>query len=430
MHYISNPSVKALCNGQILQQLLVRIVEPLTFWDAFFDCYVKGALNPESIHALVWLTLEILYLPVEFNVDITSDAHSISEDLQLINSDSHDIRKLAYKVKHILQTKSFSAVTDFYDMPGGRHDNDFQDFRQIAIYPTADELLSSDSPFYRRAAEVMDSEPDQRIAMHLDNQFRLLREDMLAELREDLQVVLGQKRGRRFSTILRQLFLVGFGFGEEKRWKQCTIKVHCKHGLEQLSNLTSQAKKSFLTNNPTFLKHQSFGCLLQNKVVIAFATLERVIDDLLMENPIINLKICGDTALKKALLAFQSNVTIDFLQVDTPFFAYEPILRGLQSRIDLPLTQHLLEFNYDDTQLGDVVLKPQVLNRVKEQGPNDLQRLLSLKSQVKLDHPQMESLVTGASQPVNLIQGPPGMLRRWYPKSLRAHITQVQENLS
>ncbi len=31
--------------------------------------------------------------------------------------------------------------------PGGRHDNDFVNFREIAIYPTGDELLSTLRPF-------------------------------------------------------------------------------------------------------------------------------------------------------------------------------------------------------------------------------------------------------------------------------------------
>lgn len=37
---------------------------------------------------------------------------------------------------------------------------------------------------------------ETRIAAHLENQFRLLREDMLSELRDDIQIARGQKKGR------------------------------------------------------------------------------------------------------------------------------------------------------------------------------------------------------------------------------------------
>ena len=44
---------------------------------------------------------------------------------------------------------------------------------------------------------AMVTEPEKRVAVHLDNQFRLLREDMLAELRNDLQISLKKKQGKR-----------------------------------------------------------------------------------------------------------------------------------------------------------------------------------------------------------------------------------------
>lgn len=70
--------------------------------------------------------------------------------------------------------------------PGGRHDNDFKDFREISILPIPDEIASVEIPYYRRMCDVYNVSEAQRAVMHYDNQFRLLREDLLAELRNDL----------------------------------------------------------------------------------------------------------------------------------------------------------------------------------------------------------------------------------------------------
>jgi hypothetical protein len=52
------------------------------------------------------------------------------------------------------------------------------------------------NPFYLRADEILELQGHQRIAENLDNQFRLMREDMLPELRETVQIAQGQKKGR------------------------------------------------------------------------------------------------------------------------------------------------------------------------------------------------------------------------------------------
>lgn len=55
------------------------------------------------------------------------------------------------------------------DGPGGRHDNDFADFRRISIFPTRDELSSTIPPFFRLAKEIANVDPAERIGVYLDN---------------------------------------------------------------------------------------------------------------------------------------------------------------------------------------------------------------------------------------------------------------------
>jgi hypothetical protein len=52
--------------------------------------------------------------------------------------------------------------------------------------PTTDELRSQELPFLRTSEFIEDPESKPSPAhMHLDNQFRLLRKDMLCEMREE-----------------------------------------------------------------------------------------------------------------------------------------------------------------------------------------------------------------------------------------------------
>ncbi|CAM9987829.1 unnamed protein product, partial [Discosporangium mesarthrocarpum] len=59
--------------------------------------------------------------------------------------------------------------------PGGRHDNDHADFRSIRILPSHEELTCSTQPFL---PTPRDEWP------HLDRQFRLLRHDMVASIKD------------------------------------------------------------------------------------------------------------------------------------------------------------------------------------------------------------------------------------------------------
>lgn len=102
--------------------------------------------------------------------------------------------------------------------PGGRHDNDFNDIRKISIFPTADEL-ATDNPFLPRAIEIAEhlKGPDG-LAFHIDGQFRLLREDMLRDLREEIQIALMIKKGRRKGFSVENLSLTEIHSDGRQPW--------------------------------------------------------------------------------------------------------------------------------------------------------------------------------------------------------------------
>ncbi|KAJ5505540.1 ATPase AAA-type core [Penicillium expansum] len=367
IQYLNHREVKLLCNGQFLEQLLLIILEPRILWGAFLEAFRTRKLDEHAIQALCWLMTELLSLPASRGVDIRADAQTILDD----GSPFLQMKSPATTLQH-------SEIT-----AGGRHDNDFADFRLTAIFPTADEMGCTEKPFYRRAEDIAALSSGQRIAGHVDNQFRLLREDMLSELRDDLQIARGTKKGRRSAFHLRNLFLarIRCTSGTKDRLRPCTIGVTAQYGLEKLTSLSVDGRKDFLKNAPQFVKHRAF---------------------------VVMLRITGEEALKKSLLYLKLYQDVEFLLVDTAMFAYEPILKCLQERIDMPLTEELFLYERDQPVQDSSLAPWKVVNKLKEEYGCNVQGTLKTSMSVTLDSSQLDSLLAGLTQRVSLIQGPPG----------------------
>ncbi|KAG0645114.1 NFX1-type zinc finger-containing 1 [Hyphodiscus hymeniophilus] len=409
LEYISDPAIKQISGGQFLQDILLIIADPPTLWNELIRSHKNGSLNENATNGFAWLLLELLSMAPNENIEVMEIAKSVTNSRSLLESSSHKTRVLGYKIQHFLRVKTSCATANPDSAgPGGRHDNDFVDYRETAIFPTADEFMSDAQPFYRPAQEIAQAEPGNRVGVHLDNQFRLLREDMLAELRDDVRIATGKKKGRRSPVILESLSLAGTECGEPKKWKQCALKLRCGLGLERFAKMSTVERKTYLKNNPRSLKHQSFGCLLQGDHILAFAILDRDEVGLLEDPPAITLKICGDDALKTLLLALKGTMPVDYIQVDTPFFAYEPVLRCLQDMKDIPLAQFLLGTIPDEASQAAVAIDSAVVDELRAKGSSVIQRLLKTDQPIDLDRSQMDSLTAGLGQSVSLIQGPPG----------------------
>ncbi|KAJ5946563.1 P-loop containing nucleoside triphosphate hydrolase protein [Penicillium verhagenii] len=320
-----------------------------------------------------------------------ADAQTILSDGYLLSSSSVSLRNLGHKIKYLLDMKSSaSTLLASETTAGGRHDYDFADFRLTAIFPTTDEMGCTEKPFYRRVDEIAQLSGSQRIAAHADNQFRLLREDMLSALRDDIQVATGAKKGRRSALRLGGLSLARISCisADLRNTRPCTIGVTAKSGLGKLKDLPKEKAKEYLKSTPQFVKHRAFGCFVRNKEVVAFATIDRNIDDLPSKPPVIMLRV--------------------FLVVDTATFAYEPILKCLQERVEYPLTEELFLYERDDPVNKSALAPLDVINELHENYRPNIQTILKSSKPVRLDPSQRESLLAGLTQRVSLIQGPPG----------------------
>ncbi|KAL4797814.1 P-loop containing nucleoside triphosphate hydrolase protein [Aspergillus venezuelensis] len=406
--FLSDPSVKKLCNGQFLQDILELVAEPRTVWDAYMQAFQAERLTEPSMQAFAWLLTELLVHPQIPQNEVVSSAQKVVVHGSLLRAASPNTRAYGHKLAQILNLRKGNTIIQNSDfVPGGRHDNDHADFREIAIYPTYDEFRSTQKPFYRRAEEIEELPVEARPAAHLDNQFRLLREDMLTEIREEIQIASGtKKRKRRSASLFTKLSLAGVFHETDTHGFPCALVISCSQGLEALTKLDREARKKLLKGDSSYLRHQSFGCLLHGQEIISFATLDRQIDYLLDDPPKIILRVVEDGALRKTLSYFKLYDDITFLLVDASVFAYEPILRRLQSKADLPLADELLAYRQGSGVARCDIIPATFIDSLR--CSTKLQSVLNTKDPINLDPSQRQSLLAGLTQAVSLIQGPPG----------------------
>jgi hypothetical protein len=412
VNYLADDALKQLCNGQFLHQIIAVIVEPPTFWNALSNAHRARTLSANAVQAFAWLLLELLSSKINGCdvADVRAIAESVTQDKSLLNSPVLEVRTLGHKIKSVLLITSVNASHIGNYRPGGRHDNDFEDFREIAILPTADEFASSEKPFFVRADAIEEKDPEQRGAAHLDNQFRLLREDFLGELRNDLQIASGRRKGRRTGSMLEGLSLDGIYCDPDRSRKPCCLTFKPRGDFWQLQKLSIPKRKTYIKENRNFMKHQSFGCLMNGNELLAFATVERDEDLLAQKPPIIVLNISGEMAFTKILIATKTSENLKFVQVDTAIFAYEPILKRLQEKTVLPLAEELFRSDLHQGQEDSDIKPTRIIERIRECGSQDLQSLLNTPKSVELDSSQLDSLVMGLEKRLSLIQGPPGKL--------------------
>ncbi|OAG34097.1 hypothetical protein AYO21_11766 [Fonsecaea monophora] len=272
--------------------------------------------------------------------------------------------------------------------PGGRHDNDFEDIHAIHIMPTAEELASKD-PYLPRVQDMDNPCGPTSLAAQVDRHFRLLHEDMISDLRDELGHIRSpdkspvRKRLRVFS-----LSLAGALCDEKRQW---SLQFECLIGLPQINALPPGKKKKFVKENTNYLKDNSVGCLM-------------IDDHSLPEN---SGGECQKRDIKGDMIA--SSV---FIQLNTPMFSYEPILKQLKAIRNIPLAKELFAGDKDCmVNEIDYNVNPSLqslLEQVEKGAVVRIDKVLGLPREIRLDKSQAQRFLAEARQKVCTIQGPPG----------------------
>ncbi|CAA7267397.1 unnamed protein product [Cyclocybe aegerita] len=424
LQYLQHPDIKAINNGMLLEDVLIKLVEPPIFWIEFRQAFLKGDLDENATTAFAWLLLQLCMLPEKAST-YQKDPEMASFQKRFLSSPVPKLKSFGLKIKDILDTcgtEIHSGHPLVSAGPGGRHDNDFVDFRRIAILPTWEEMECKTPPFLQLASVLEDPETEEfRVAIHLDNQFRLLREDMIHEMREEVAIATGKKKGYHRGVKVQGLELKGVECDKKDRpdkkvrpdqkarpdkWGLVCI---CKEDFPQLAKIEGTHKrKEFLTEKPNFFKHQSLACLLAGKEVVAFPSISRDEDRLAKSPPEIILQFEEAESTKRALLKFKMEDDVALVQINTAVFAFEPILKSLQQTKFLPLSSELLMWKKGSPLYEAKIQADPVVRQLRVDPGSNLRDILGTAKDIKLDPSQAASLVSGLTQSVSLIQGPPG----------------------
>lgn len=430
LNYLEAPELKTVCGGQVLRMILLEVAKTPLTWDALIDAARSNKLTDHGLGAFSWLLLQLLSLPTGQASSYTCIAQDESIQKHMLESSNVQVRLRAQRIIHITSNITASHKPDVRG-PGGRHDNDFEDIRKISILPTSDELASKD-PYLPRANETGDSlKTPEALAFHTDAQFRLLREDMLRDLREEIQIALDQKKGRRRGFCIENLSMIGALCDERQPW---SLQLRCLDKLPQLTGKSETARKKFLQENPKFLKHETVACLVVDNDVLTLGTLVRD-EDLLAREPSILCVQIPEAAMDKALLRLKTARNIKLVQLSTAVFAYEPVLKQLKEINELSLADDILRRGLGKTLPSpDYQLEPAMLRFIERLETNhslDLKDILNLPTATKLDESQSQCFLNGLGQRLSVIHGPPGIysLSSFLVARVNADHIQGLENL-
>jgi hypothetical protein len=409
IRYLQAPELKIICAGEFLQRIILYIVDPPVFWNAFVSAHKAGRLEAAGMRCFSWLLLQLVSFPTDKASPYRELAKDSTVQSPLLESLIPEVRVIGQRIKHILETTASPSQFGM-DGPGGRHDNDFKDIRNISILPTPDELASNEPPFLRRAVDIEDCPESTRLAMHIDNQFRLNREDMVRDLREELQIALGAKKGRRRGLIISNLSLNGIECDDRRPW---ALRLECSDDLPKIPKGNPGQRKKFFTDNRSYLKHESLACIVTDGKPVALVTINRKEDLLAHSQPLICVSFSSkESGFRRALLCLKSASQIQLVQLNAAVFAYEPILRQLQATKEFLLRDEILYWEKGKPLMTVSTPKTPSFQRLLQQLENDpthdLQHLLGLAKPTKLDKSQAACLLAGVSQRLSLVQGPPG----------------------
>lgn len=413
LRYLAAPELRTLCGGSITRRLILKFVEEELVWNALIAAFGSGELDPEGEEAFSWLLAELVFLPKSKALEFTPLALDKQIRERLLQSSSQEVRLRGRKIVHIVDNITVKHE-NLLNGPGGRHDNDFADIRKIEILPTSDELASKD-PYLPRTQEANERESHPGgLAFHVDSQFRLLREDMLRDLREEVQAAHDVKKGRRKSLSVEHLTLAGVYCDGRNPW---SLQFRCTQDLPQMPNKSEKIRRQFLQDNKKFMRHESVARVVTDGNEVTLGTIIRE-EDLLVKNPpVLCLQIPGNE-LERALRCLLRAESIKVVQLNTAVFAYLPILKQLQEIKDISVEHEILRWETGKPlRPVDYSLSPEMsselyklgMHKVISKTSDDLRDILRLKGPTKLDQAQTMCFLSGLRDKVSLIQGPPGM---------------------
>lgn len=326
-------------------------------------------------------------------------------------------------------------------LAGGRHDNDKVNYRDINIVPTPEELQCKEEPLLPRPGDVH----NERTL--LDRNYRLLREDFLASLRDEMAMLqmpgaaaaaagganaaqLQHHRQRTFDGAKVAHYFTGkhtYGALAASFFHAKLHPSHPKHDPKrdastmitsaymtvtfQHSPATPKSRtKDWWESKKHALDIRALVCFVRDGKPFAFGQIiERDPITLAHDPPCIGIQPCSSKDAQAMIWEFISKGSFTLLQCDASFFSYEPVLKSLVDMTSVPFADELV--NWKAGEIPPPAFESERFARLVinlRAGVSTQSLINSTKANFNLDESQRKAVMIGLTQRVALIQGPPG----------------------
>lgn len=234
-------------------------------------------------------------------------------------------------------------------LPGGRHSNDHPNFRKISVQPAMDEILAESPPFLPPSGSEVPFLADDPETQLLDRNFRLLREDFLASLRESLH----GDRNASFLTVQAMRVDVrravdktpDSSAASQPRSRICKgqagvlLRVREHHALDQMVEAGYMRRGSLVL----LLLHSDDPCTEPSPITFARVTSPpHTVDEIDSSEETVGDRYEMSVKPDNLLLLLLEPRWLRAVQVGRSFFSYEPVLTRLQTMVTLPFRAELL----------------------------------------------------------------------------------------
>ncbi|EDO30690.1 predicted protein, partial [Nematostella vectensis] len=321
---------------------------------------------------------------------------------------------------------------------GNRRGAPPEDFRQISVIPTQDDICRKDTPFLRKnKATGGFSSPEH----YLDVQFRLMREDFIRPLRQGIQDLLLQWDAKKKNLQDIRVY----------HNARLLFPVFSEKGISYKVSFDVSSLKRVNWKNSKRLIYGSLLCLSKdNFESFILATVENR-DDIELEEGLIDISFHNHAA-------HGINLTDDLYEMveTTAYFeSYRHVLEGLkeidpqsmpfqryivrcESEVDAPayLRNRMMEkITYDFAPILDKSVTPLAAKACYESATLENIRIVILDTNswpnahaLNLDKSQLRAVQTALTKEFAVIQGPPGTGKTYIGLKVRALFHHIQNH--
>lgn len=351
--WLQYPALQSASNGFYLRSTLQAIVDPpgSKFWKDYHSHVKYETVDQKSTQCFAWFLFQLLTNTRNVRpLDLMMAKDTLMQRV-LADSSEANTRDLGQRIQRVCALHQAAKSRKDRHTFQPQHDNDFQNFQDIGIFPTLREVMSDHKPRIWKAAEVFEeSDPTRRLYIYLANLFRLYRQDWLEEIKEQVQIALGkQTEVARIITTLK-VKLIGVSCRDVSRkngqhpW---SLRLECSETLPELKELNLEQRKAFIKDEVDFMQDGVLGCVVADGQPVAIVKILR--DEALLAKSVICISFPNPESIPQEMLGMINATNLEIVLLNTAGYAYEPVLGRLQETTEVPFERELLF--WDDSMM-------------------------------------------------------------------------------